>query len=164
MNRLFIAVVAFALVTCLHPSIAMAQLSEISVGIDGLDCATCGATVEKNLQSAPGVAAVRLVSTEGVAHIRLKAGAAFVPDKLQAAIEKGGEKVRGFNLQMCANVDKENGRVFVHAPGAKTQRFAVHGKSQDVASVAPNTLVCLKAKVVSNASPVELDLTELIHP
>jgi copper chaperone CopZ len=164
MNRPFFAVVAFTVLTCLRPSVAMAQLSEISVNIDGLTCATCGATVEKNLQAVPGIAGARLVSTEGVAHVRLKPGAAFDPAKLQMAVEKGGEKVRGFNLQMCANVDNENGRVFVHAPGAKTQRFAVRGKGQDLASVPPNTLVCLKAKVVSNSSPVELDLTELIHP
>src|SRR4051812_35454671 len=122
MNRPYIAVVAFALVTCFRPSIATAQLSEIAVNIDGLTCPSCGATVQKNLESVPGIAGARVVANEGVAHVRLKPGAAFAPEKLQVAVEKGGEKVRGFNLQMCANVDKENGRIFVHAPGAKTQR------------------------------------------
>jgi copper chaperone CopZ len=163
MTRYMTAAVLFV-AALLRPSPCAAQISEITINVDGLACPGCAGAVDQNLRTVPTVAGVRVTPSENAAYVRLKKGAAFAPSQLSAAVQKGGEKVRGFGLQMCATVDKANGKYFVRAPGA-SQRFAVHGdaNSKALGPLVGNALVCLKAKVVSTA-PIELDLTELTHP
>ena len=163
MIRYMAAAVLFV-AAMLRPSPCAAQISEITINVDGLACPGCAAAVDQNLRTVATVAGVRVTPSENAAYVRLKNGAAFAPDQLSAAVQKGGEKVRGYALQMCATVDKQNGTYFVRAPGAK-QRFAVHGQanSKALSPLVGSALVCLKAKVVST-SPLEIDLTELTHP
>ena len=87
MHRILMALTA-ALVFL--PGLAPAQITEISVRVDGLSCPFCAYSLEKELKAVAGVAKLTIDVAEGVARITPQDKTRVDFAALPAAVEKAG--------------------------------------------------------------------------
>jgi hypothetical protein len=119
---------------------------------------------ERALRRLEGVATVRVTLAEKSAHVTLKTGTPFEPERFRTAIKSASQEVRVFEVRLRATVDRQDGRYYLRPPGV-VPRFAVRG------GVSTNKLVALvgkqvraRGRLVSAGTTLELELTEVGPP
>ena len=104
---------------------------------------------------------MRVVAGEQKAEVELKPRTLFKPEEFRAAIEQAGQKVRSFELVLCATVEKREGRYYLQ-PAEVAQRFGVSGN--DAARKLEGLVgkpVCLRGKLASTRPPLSLEILDV---
>jgi copper chaperone CopZ len=87
--------------------------------------------VEKAIRRLDGVADAQVNFDQKLAHVHLKPGAPFEPDKFREVIEKAGEKVRDYELTVAGTLERQEKNYYLRPTGVM-QRFAVRSASPTV--------------------------------
>jgi hypothetical protein len=96
--------------------------------------------------------------------VRLKDGVPLEPEKFRAAIEKLGDKVRTFEVELRGTVERQNGAFYLRPTGV-AQRFAVSGGPLATKLVPlVGKRVRARGTVISSAGRLELQLSEVAPP
>jgi copper chaperone CopZ len=159
-RQLFVAAFAAAAFTLLSPTASLAQIEQVTIGVDGLTCNLCAAGLERSLRQVAGVASVTIALEEETALVRLKKDAAFDADALRTAVGNAGQQARALELQLTASVERQDGRYWLHL--ASGSRIAVNRNSAAKLDGYVGQVVRVRARVSSPArSPLELELTDV---
>jgi len=121
MRRATSVTISFLLCFLVLPHGALAEVTQVSVVVDGLSCPFCVFGVEKKLDAVAGVDGVEVDLKTGVATLRLEKGA--VPDlaAVQAAVEKAGFTPREIRLTAVGTINVDRRKVHLDVRGAETR-------------------------------------------
>ncbi|MBF8299894.1 MAG: Heavy-metal-associated domain protein [Acidobacteria bacterium] len=154
------ATLLVAAICILWPAPSFAQIEEVRIGVDGLTCNLCAAGLERSLRKLDSVSSVRIALADDMAHVTLKAGAAFDPETFRAAVTNAGQRTRHVELRLSGAVERQDGRYSLR-PGAGSS-LAVGASSAAKLEPYVGKVVRVHARVSSPArSPWELDLTDV---
>ncbi len=115
------------------PRCALAEVTQVSVVVDGLSCPFCVFGVEKKLDAVAGVDGVEVDLETGVATLSLEKGA--VPDlaAMESAVEKAGFTPRELRLTAIGTLSVDGNEVRLHLRGDDA-RYLLSGKGAAVGS------------------------------
>ena len=156
-RHLMAAMLVVAAISFIRPVPVFAQVEEVRIGVDGMTCNLCAAGLERALRKLDGVSSVQVALADQSALVKLKAGAAFDPDRYRAAVRDAGQQTRQLEVRVKGSVQRQEGGYRLQ-PGAGPA-FAVGRSSGTKLESYVGRVVRVRARVSSPVrSPFELDL------
>ena len=109
---------------------ARAEISHVTVAVDGLGCPFCVYGIEKKLKAVDGVADVEIDLKTGLATVDLAPGATPDVAALRKAVEKAGFTPRDITLTAIGTLALEDSSVFLNIRGSE-QRYLLFEKGRE---------------------------------
>jgi mercuric ion binding protein len=76
------------------PTVASAEITTVTVGINGMACPFCAYGIEQKLSALDGVDSLEIHIREGEVDLLLQDGAVISPEAIEAAVDEAGFEVR----------------------------------------------------------------------
>jgi copper chaperone CopZ len=157
MRRLLSALLLATVGVLAVPAVALAQIDEVRIVVNGMTCNLCAAGLERSLRKLDAVASVRVTLGDQTAFVTLKPGARFDADRFRAAVTDAGQETRRVELRFRGAVREHAGAFSLEASPGMPLAFGP-GSAARLQAYAGKT-VRVHARVSSPLrSPLELDL------
>lgn len=105
---------------------AQAQISTLTVSVDGLACPFCAYGIEKKLKKVKGVESIVVKMKNGTVTLTSKKGQSIDIKKVPGAIDDSGFSMRQMRLQAAGTLTEVDGALFLKYGGPE-ERLALKG-------------------------------------